>query len=81
MKNDISIELVKLHAQIGSNVKEKREAKGLSQLKLAEEIGQKSTTIISQGELARNKHFNIDQLYKISIALECDICEFFQSRD
>lgn len=77
MNENIEHEIVKLHIRIGQNVKQKRENKGFSQLKLSHDIGQKSTTIISQGELAKNKHFNIEQLYKISQALDCDICEFF----
>ena len=71
-------EVEELRRIIGLNVKKQRELTGLSQFKLAEEIGQKSTTIISQGELAKNKHFNIEQLYKISKVLKCDMCDFFK---
>lgn len=73
-------EVEKLHKQIGENVKKKREEKGMTQLQLAMAIGQKSTTIISQAELASNKHFNIKQLYKISKVLNCKICDFIQSQ-
>jgi len=72
-------EVEKLHRQIGANVKKKREEKGMTQLQLAMAIGQKSTTIISQAELASNKRFNINQLYKISKVLNCNICELIQS--
>ncbi|NPA65953.1 MAG: helix-turn-helix transcriptional regulator [Epsilonproteobacteria bacterium] len=76
--NSISKKKVKkLYKQIGLNVQQKRLSKGLSQLELATAIGHKSTTIISQAEIGEKKHFNIEQLYKISIALECDIKDFF----
>ncbi|MFC2073780.1 helix-turn-helix domain-containing protein [Campylobacterota bacterium] len=72
-------EINELHIRIGRNVKKKREEKGLSQLKLSQEIDQKSTTVISQAELGKKKHFNIEQLYKIAKVLNCDICDFFAS--
>ena len=78
MDKSVTEGLAALHKKIGHNVKMRREEVGLSQLRLAEEIGQKSTTIISQAELGKNKHFNIEQLYKIAQVLECDICQFFE---
>lgn len=66
------------HKKIGSNVKKLREEKGLTQLELSQSIEHKTTTIISQAELGKKKHFNLEQLYKISKILECDICDFFQ---
>lgn len=75
MSKKLSLE--QLHKNIGKNVKNFREQKGMSQLELAHAIGHKTTTIVSQAELGKNKHFNIEQLYKISIALECSICDFF----
>lgn len=74
---NINEEVLELHQEIGSNVKKIRLAKGLTQLELSILIGQKSTTIISQAELGSKKHFNIEQLYKISQILECNITEFF----
>ena len=59
------------------NVKRMRVEKKLTQLELAMAIGQKSTTIISQAELGSKKHFNIEQLYKLSKVLNCDINDFF----
>ena len=70
-------EVNKLHKQIGINVKKIREKRKITQLDLAISIGQKSTTIISQAELGSKKHFNIEQLYKISKVLHCDIKDFF----
>jgi len=74
---NIDEEVKNIHKKIGLNVKRLREEKNLTQLELAMAIGQKSTTIISQAELGTNKHFNIEQLYKISKVLECkmqDLC-------
>lgn len=65
------------HKKIGQNVKKYREEKGLTQLELSQSIGHKTTTIISQAELGKKKHFNLEQLYKISKILDCKICDFF----
>jgi len=73
----IDEEVKNLHKRIGLNVKRLREEKNFTQLELAMAIGQKSTTIISQAELGTKKHFNIEQLYKISKVLECNISDFF----
>jgi transcriptional regulator with XRE-family HTH domain len=73
----IDEEVKNLHKRIGLNVKQLREEKNFTQLELAMAIGQKSTTIISQAELGTKKHFNIEQLYKISKVLECNISDFF----
>ena len=66
-----------VYKKIGENVKKIRESKNITQLQLAEMIGHKSTTIISQGELGK-KHFNIEHLYKISKALNVSLCDFFK---
>ena len=66
------------HKLIGENVKRIREEKGFSQRALSLAIGQESTSIISQAELGKGKHFNIEQLYKISEELNVDFCEFFK---
>ena len=74
----IDKEVKSFHTLIGKNVKRIREEKGLSQRALSLAIGQESTSIISQAELGRNKHFNIEQLYKISKELNVNFCEFFK---
>ena len=71
-------EVKSFHKLIGQNVKRIREEKSYSQRSLSLAIGQESTSIISQAELGKNKHFNIEQLYKISKELNVDICEFFK---
>jgi transcriptional regulator with XRE-family HTH domain len=68
-----------LHKLIGSNVARLRKKKNLSQLQLSIEIGNKSPSLISAGEIYTNKrHFNIVQLQKIAKVLDVDICEFFK---
>ncbi len=66
-----------VYKKVGENVKKIRESKNITQLQLAEMIGHKSTTIISQGELGK-KNFNIEHLYKISKALNVSLCDFFK---
>lgn len=75
----IEQEVKSFHKLIGKNVKRLREEKNYSQRSLSLAIGQESTSIISQAELGKNKHFNIEQLYKISKELNVDICEFFKT--
>jgi len=71
-----------IHITIGKNVKNIRNKKGLSQLQLALELGYKSVSVISLGEIYKNKkHFNLIQLAKISKILNVDICEFFKGID
>ena len=74
----IEKEVKKFHELIGKNVKRIREEKGFSQRALSLAIGQESTSIISQAELGKKKHFNIEQLYKISKELDVEFCEFFK---
>ena len=71
-------EIVALHKRIGLNVKKIREMRGLSQLELTLAIGHRSTTIISQAELGKNKHFNIEQLHKKAKVLNCTMCDFIK---
>jgi len=71
-------EIIALHKRIGLNVKRIREKRGFSQLELTLAIGHKSTTIISQAELGKNKHFNIEQLHKIAKVLNCTMCDFIK---
>jgi len=72
--------ILKLHKQVGKNVKKYRMQKGLSQLELAYAMGNKSVSLISAAELASdNKKFNIEHLYKIALVLEVDICDFFEN--
>ena len=75
-------QIEQIHIKIGKNVKRIREAKGLSQLELALNLGYKSVSVISLGEIYKHKkHFNIIQLAKIAKVLEVDIYEFFEGID
>ena len=68
-----------LHISIMENIKRIRKDKNVSQTELAQTIGHKSVSTIGQIESKyKNKHYNIEQLYKISKALDVDICEFFK---
>lgn len=67
------------HKRITENVKRLRKEKNVTQSDLAQTIGHKSVSTIGQIEsYYKNKHYNIEQLYKISTALKVDICEFFK---
>ncbi len=64
---------------ISENVKRIRTEKNKPQLDLVLEMGLKSTAFYSRCEnLKDNHHFNLEHLYKIAIALNVDIKEFFE---
>jgi transcriptional regulator with XRE-family HTH domain len=75
VKNEQEIE--KFYKIIGKNVKQKREAKGLSQLQLTHLMGFKSVSLVSQAEISHNQHFSLKHLFMIASILECDILDFF----
>lgn len=67
---------------VGQNVKNIRNEKGVSQLQLANLIGHDSVAHIAKAELNKyGKRFNLEQLYKISLALNVDIKRFFDNTD
>jgi transcriptional regulator with XRE-family HTH domain len=69
-------EIEQLHRKIALNVKNLRVKKGISQLDLALSIGHKSMSTIGKIEAGlENKHYNIEQLYKISKALEVPLID------
>lgn len=71
-------EVVIFHKLISDNIKRIRKEKGITQLDLALTIGHKSMSSIGKIEAGlENKHYNVEQLYKISKVLDVDICEFF----
>ena len=68
-----------IHIRIGQNVAKLRKERGLSQLDLSLKIGHKSVSIVASAErYYKNKHFNINHLFKIAEVLEVDVCEFFK---
>ncbi len=78
--SDISEDEIKeFYKLVSNNVKKARIDAGMSQLDLALKLGIKSIAFYSNCENLRyDKHFNLEHLYKISKALNVDICEFFK---
>jgi transcriptional regulator with XRE-family HTH domain len=75
-------EIVDLYKQIGANVKRIRQEKGVTQLELGLAIGHTGVGTVSVAEIYyKNKHFNIEHLYKIAKVLDVDISEFFKISD
>lgn len=71
-----------LYQTIGKNVAKYRKAKGLSQLDLSLQMGYKSVSVVSGAEICYgDKHFNLEQLLKISQILDVELCDFFTSND
>jgi len=72
-------EVDKFHRKIAENVKKVRLEKGITQTELALSIGHGSVSTIGKIEAGlEEKHYNIEQLYKIAKVLNIDIREFFQ---
>ena len=72
-------EIKEVYLLIARNIKKIRKSKNITQLDLALTIGHKSMSTIGKIEAGlENKHYNVEQLYKISKALEVNICEFFR---
>ncbi len=68
-----------LYKEIGKKVRILRKERCISQLDLALAIGYKSVSSIAKAELlTESKHFNIEQLYKISKVFDIDIKYFFE---
>lgn len=64
---------------ISANVKRLRKEKGVTQLDLALTIGFGAVTFFTNAEnCQKDKHFNIEHIYKISKALDVDVVEFFR---
>ncbi len=73
------IEIQTFYRHIAYNVQRIRKIKKVTQLDLALTIGHKSVSTIAKIEAGlENKHYNIEHLYKIAIALDVDICDFFR---
>ena len=76
MQNLTPEELYKL---IGRNVAKFRKQRKLSQLELSLQMGYKSVSVVSGAEICySNKHFNLEQLLKISQILDIELCNFFK---
>ena len=71
-------EIMRFYESISRKVRCLREAKGISQLELALEIGIKSVAFYSNCECNRyGKHFNLEHIYKLAKALQVSLSEFF----
>ena len=80
ISNTTTDEIIELHQNISNNVKFYRNQKGMSQMELSLLMGFKNSAFIGACENnANNKHFNIEQLHKISKALEIPITSFFEN--
>lgn len=67
------------YKNIGKNVARIRKKHKLSQLKLSQLIGHKSTSLLSGAEIYYNKqHFSLEHLAIISYVLNENIEEFFK---
>lgn len=63
-----------LYLCIGKNVAKYRKEKNMSQLDLSLAMKYKSVSVVSAGEVCyKGKHFNLEQLHKISQILEIDL--------
>ena len=68
------------YKKIGSNVKKLRKEKDVTQMQLALAINHNSVGHVAKAELFKyGKHFNLEQLYKISKVLEVDISQFLSN--
>ncbi len=73
--NDLTPEeLENFYRNIGNNVKKARKEKKISQMQLALAIGHNSVGHIAKAELNKyDKHFSLEQLFKISRVLEISL--------
>ena len=63
---------------IGKNISRIRKKHKLSQLKLSQLMGHKSTSLLSGAEIYYNKqHFSLEHLALIAYILNVDLTEFF----
>ena len=75
-------ELESFYKIIGNNVKKVRQNKSVTQMQLANAIGDNSVGHIAKAELNKyGKHFSIENLYKISKILDVPISVFFDEEE
>ena len=80
--SDISgTEIDTFYKTVSKNVKAKRIALNMSQLDLALKLGIRSVAFYSNCENLRyGKHFNLEHVYKLSKALDIDICNLLKNK-
>lgn len=74
MNDFAKLELENFYRKVGENVKKIRKEKNISQMELALAIGHNSVGHIAKAELYKyGKHFNLEQLFKISRVLNISL--------
>ena len=72
-------ELNEFYKKVGQNVKTQRNKQNITQMQLALAINHNSVGHIAKAELNKfNKHFSLQNLYKISKVLKIDMCELIK---
>lgn len=72
-------ELNDFYKRVGKNVKIQRNKQNITQMQLALAINHNSVGHIAKAELNKfDKHFSLQNLYKISRVLKIDICELIK---
>ena len=79
-KNFTDEELEIFYRKIGQNVKKFRKEKNITQMELAHSIDHNSAGYIAKAELYKyQKHFNLEQIYKIAKVLDVKPYELIKS--
>jgi len=69
----------KFHQNISKNVRRIRKEKKLTQLDVSLSLGLSNPSFVTNAESEKSdKKFNLNQLHKLSLIFEVDICEFFK---
>jgi len=69
----------KFHQNISKNVRRLRQENNLTQLDVSLALGLSNPSFITNAEsMSSDKKFNLNQLHKLSIIFNVNICEFFK---
>lgn len=69
----------KFHQNISKNVRRIRQENNLTQLDVSLALGLSNPSFITNAEsMSSDKKFNLNQLHKLSIIFNINICEFFK---
>jgi transcriptional regulator with XRE-family HTH domain len=69
----------KFHQNISKNVRRIRQENNLTQLDVSLALGLSNPSFITNAEsISSDKKFNLNQLHKLSIIFNVNICEFFK---
>ena len=70
----------RFHQNISKNVRKIRKEKGLTQLDVSLSLGFSNPSFMTNAESENSeKKFNLNQLHKLSVVFDVDICEFFKN--